>query len=291
MGITEVNPLSAHYICPKCNEVIFEEDGELLGSKYPSGYDLPDRYCKCGEKFKKEGQDMPFATFLGFDGDKAPDIDLNFSSEYQSRAHDYTKELFGKDYVYRAGTIGTVAEKTAFGFVIGYMEEKNRTPRKAEIERLAQGLIGIKRTTGQHPGGIVIIPNYMDVFDFTPYQYPADDPNSSWYTTHFEFSAIHDYVLKLDILGHDDPTILKMLEDLTGVKVDDIPFDDSEVLKIFSSPEPLGVTKEQIECETGTLGIPEFGTNFVIEMLKDTKPVSFAELVKFQVYRMVLTCG
>ena len=205
---------------------------------------------------------MPFATFLGFEGDKVPDIDLNFSSEYQSRAHDYTKELFGKDYVYRAGTIGTVAEKTAFGFVLGYMEEKNRTPRRAEIERLAKGLIGIKRTTGQHPGGIVIIPNYMDVFDFTPYQYPADDSKSSWYTTHFEFSAIHDYILKLDILGHDDPTILKMSQDSTGVKIDDIPFDDQKVLKI------------------GTLGVPEFGTNFVIEMLKDTKPSTFAELVK-----------
>lgn len=280
MNITEVNPLPAHYVCSKCNESIFEENGELLGSLYPSGYDLPDKVCSCGEKFKKEGQDMPFATFLGFEGDKVPDIDLNFSSEYQSRAHDYTKELFGKDYVYRAGTIGTVAEKTAFGFVLGYMEEKNRTPRRAEIERLAQGLIGIKRTTGQHPGGIVIIPNYMDVFDFTPYQYPADDSKSSWYTTHFEFSAIHDYILKLDILGHDDPTILKMLQDSTGIKVDDIPFDDPKVLKIFSTPESLGVTKEQIECETGTLGVPEFGTNFVIEMLKDTKPSNFAELVK-----------
>lgn len=280
MGITEVNPLSAHYICSKCKTSIFEEDGELLGSNYPSGYDLPNKICSCGEYFKKEGQDMPFATFLGFDGDKVPDIDLNFSSEYQSKAHDYTKDLFGKDYVYRAGTIGTVAEKTAFGFVLGYMEDKSRTPRKAEIERLAQGLIGVKRTTGQHPGGIVIIPNYMDVFDFTPYQYPADDSSSPWYTTHFEFSAIHDYILKLDILGHDDPTILKMLEDLTGIKIDDIPFDDEKVLQIFSTPKPLGVTSEQIDCEVGTLGVPEFGTNFVIEMLKDTRPKTFAELVK-----------
>lgn len=280
MGITEVNPLPAHYVCPKCSESIFEEDGVLLGSIYPSGYDLPDKICKCGSKMKKEGQDMPFATFLGFEGDKVPDIDLNFSGEYQSRAHDYTKELFGEKYVYRAGTIGTVAEKTAFGFVLGYMEEKEKHLRKAEVDRLAQGLIGVKRTTGQHPGGIVIIPNYMEVFDFTPYQYPADDPKSKWYTTHFDFEAIHDYVLKLDILGHDDPTMLKMLEDSSGIKIDDIPFDDKDVFKLFSSTESLGVSSEEIECEVGTLGVPEFGTNFVIEMLKDTRPENFAELVK-----------
>lgn len=280
MGITEVNPLPAHYICPSCYNTVFENDGELLGSQYSSGYDLPDKECTCGTMMKKEGQDMPFATFLGFEGDKVPDIDLNFSGEYQSRAHDYTKELFGEKYVYRAGTIGTVAEKTAFGFVLGYMEDRNKQLRKAEIDRLAQGLIGVKRTTGQHPGGIVIIPNYMDVFDFTPYQFPADDSNSNWYTTHFEFQAIHDYVLKLDILGHDDPTMLKMLEDSSGIKIDSIPFDDKQVLKIFSSTEPLGVSSEEIECEVGTLGVPEFGTNFVIEMLKDTRPKNFAELVK-----------
>ncbi|HOO67939.1 MAG TPA: PolC-type DNA polymerase III [Bacilli bacterium] len=280
MGITEVNPLPAHYVCPKCKKSIFEIDGKSLGSEYSSGYDLPDRVCECGTKMKKEGQDMPFATFLGFNGDKVPDIDLNFSGDYQSKAHDYTKVLFGEDYVFRAGTIGTVAEKTAFGFVKGYLEDTGKTMRSAEIERLAMGCIGVKRTTGQHPGGIVVIPNYMNVFDFTPYQYPADDNSNSWYTTHFDFHAIHDYVLKLDILGHDDPTVLRMLQDISGLNMYDIPFDDKDVLSLFSGPEVLGVTKEQIMCDTGTLGIPEFGTSFVIEMLKETKPSTFAELVK-----------
>lgn len=280
MGITEVNPLPPHYICPNCKTSIFELDGKSLSSEYSSGYDLPDRQCSCGTKMKKEGQDMPFATFLGFNGDKVPDIDLNFSGEYQSKAHDYTKVLFGEDYVFRAGTIGTVADKTAYGFVKGFIEEKGRTIRNAEVERLAMGCVGVKRTTGQHPGGIVVIPNYMNVFDFTPYQYPADDIEKSWYTTHFDFHAIHDYVLKLDILGHDDPTMLRMLQDISGIDMHDIPFDDKDVLSIFSGPEVLGVSKEQILCDTGTLGIPEFGTNFVIEMLKDTKPQSFAELVK-----------
>ena len=280
MGITEVNPLPAHYVCPNCKKSIFEIDGKSLGSDYSSGYDLPDRVCECGTKMKKEGQDMPFATFLGFNGDKVPDIDLNFSGEYQAKAHAYTKVLFGEEYVYRAGTIGTVADKTAYGYVKGYIEEKGKTIRPAEIERLAMGCVGVKRTTGQHPGGIVVIPNYMNVFDFTPYQYPADDIDASWYTTHFDFHAIHDYVLKLDILGHDDPTVLRMLQDISNISMYDIPFDDKNVLSLFKGPEALGVTKEQIMCETGTLGVPEFGTNFVIEMLKDTKPESFAELVK-----------
>ena len=280
MGITEVNPLPAHYVCPNCKKSIFEVDGKPLGSDYSSGYDLPDKICECGTKMKKEGQDMPFATFLGFNGDKVPDIDLNFSGEYQWKAHNYTKVLFGEEYVYRAGTIGTVAEKTAYGFVKGYLEDKGITKRAAEVERLSMGCVGVKRTTGQHPGGIVVIPNYMNVFDFTPYQYPADDISSTWYTTHFDFHAIHDYVLKLDILGHDDPTVLRMLQDISKISMYDIPFDDKDVLSLFSGPEALGVTKEQIMCETGTLGIPEFGTNFVIEMLKDTKPSTFAELVK-----------
>ena len=223
---------------------------------------------------------MPFATFLGFDADKVPDIDLNFSGEYQWKAHEYTKELFGVDNVYRAGTIGTVADKTAYGFVKGYCEDKNITMRAAEVERLAMGCTGVKRTTGQHPGGIVVIPDYMDVFDFTPYQYPADDPNSLWRTTHFDYHAIDQDVLKLDILGHDDPTVLKMLHDLSGIDVTQINLTDPDVMKIFSSPEVLGVTPKQIMCETGTLGIPEFGTKFVIGMLTDTRPKTFAELVK-----------
>ncbi|MGI6325179.1 MAG: PolC-type DNA polymerase III [Bacilli bacterium] len=280
LGITEVNPLPAHYICPKCKTTIFEIDGKPLGASYSSGYDLPDKKCDCGQMFNKEGQDMPFATFLGFKADKVPDIDLNFSGDYQAKAHDYTKELFGEQNVYRAGTIGTVAYKTAYGFVRGYMEEKNLHFRQAEIERLANGCVGVKRTTGQHPGGIIVIPDYMDIFDFSPYQYPADEINARWYTTHFDFHAIHDNVLKLDILGHDDPTVLKLLQDLTGVDILTIPFDDKKVLSIFSSPDALGVTKEDIMCETGTLGIPEFGTRFVIKMLEETKPKTFAELVK-----------
>ena len=280
MGITEVNPLPPHYICPNCKKSVFDENGVELGSIYFSGYDLPDKKCECGHMFKKEGHDMPFATFLGFNADKVPDIDLNFSGEYQWRAHDFTKEMFGEAYVYRAGTISTVAERTAYGFAKGYTEYVSVDLPPAELERLALGCTGVKRTTGQHPGGIIVVPNYMDIFDFCPYQYPADDNKSRWYTTHFDFHAIHDNVLKLDILGHDDPTALKMLGDLTGIDLKDIPFDDKKVLSLFSSPDALGVTKEKIGCATGTLGVPEFGTKFVIEMLKDTRPKTFAELVK-----------
>ena len=281
MGITEVNGLPPHYVCPKCKKSYFEdENGESLASTYSSGYDMPDRICECGEKLKKEGQDMPFATFLGFKAEKVPDIDLNFSGDNQADAHNYVKVLFGEDHAYRAGTISTVADKTAFGYVRGYCEDKNIILNNIEIERLAIGCTGVKRTTGQHPGGIIVIPQYMDVFDFTPYQFPADEPDSTWYTTHFDFHAIHDNVLKLDILGHDDPTMLRYLGDTTKVNILDIPFDDKNVLSLFTSPKALGVTDEQILCKTGTLGIPEFGTNFAINMLLEIKPTHFADLVK-----------
>ena len=281
MGITEVNPLPAHYRCPNCKYSIFEMDGKLLGSEYSSGYDLPDKDCpKCGTLMKKEGQDMPFATFLGFNADKVPDIDLNFSGDYQAHAHAYTKVLFGEDNVYRAGTIGTVADKTAFGFAKGFCEDKGVKMRTAEIERIAIGCTGVKRTTGQHPGGIVVIPGYMDVYDFTPYQYPAGDTTAEWRTTHFDYHAIDQDVLKLDILGHDDPTILRMLQDLSGIDVTTLPMDDKKIISLLSSPEALGVTEEQIDCKTGTLGLPELGTRFVIKMLEETKPQTFSELVK-----------
>ena len=280
MGITEVNPLSAHYVCPKCKTSLFEEDGVLLGSKYASGFDLPNKRCSCGTLFKKEGQDMPFATFLGFDADKVPDIDLNFSGDYQSQAHDYVREVFGKDYVFRAGTIGTVASKTALGFVKGYMEEHGLNFKFVEQERLALGCTGVKRTTGQHPGGIIVVPNYMDVLDFTPYQYPADDVNSNWYTTHFDYHPMENDLLKLDILGHDDPTVLKKLQDLSGIDILTIPFDDPETLSLFSTTKALGVTPEEIMSEVGTYGVPEFGTRFVMDLLLETRPSTFAELVK-----------
>ena len=281
MGITEVNPLPAHYRCPKCKHSVFEVDGEALGATYSSGFDLPDMACpKCGTNMIKDGNDMPFATFLGFNADKVPDIDLNFSDLNQADAHEYTKVLFGVDNVYRAGTIGTVAEKTAFGYVKGYCEDKGINMRNAEIERLALGCTGVKRTTGQHPGGIVVIPGYMDVFDFTPFQYPADDPTSAWRTTHFDYHAIDQDVLKLDILGHSDPTQLRMIQDISHMDITKVPLDDKETMNIFLGPEPLGVTKEQIMCETGTLGIPEFGTGFTIALVNETKPKTFAELIK-----------
>ena len=282
MGITEVNPLQSHYRCPKCKMSIFKNDaGEDLAIEYGIGFDLPDKDCpNCKIKMIKDGEDMPFATFLGFNADKVPDIDLNFSDLNQAAAHEYTKVLFGEDNVYRAGTIGTVAEKTAYGFVKGYCEDKNIIMRGIEVERLAAGCVGVKRTTGQHPGGIVVIPGYMDVYDFTPYQYPAEDVDAAWRTTHFDYHAIDQDVLKLDILGHTDPTQLRMLQDLTGVDVKTVPFDDKLTMGLFLSPEPLGVTKEQIMNETGTLGVPEFGTNFTIGMLRDTKPTTFGELIK-----------
>ena len=276
MGITEVNPMPPHYICPKCKHSEFFDDG-----KYNSGFDLPDKECEsCGIPFIKEGQDIPFETFLGFKGDKVPDIDLNFSGEYQATAHNYTKELFGVDYVYRAGTISTLADKTAFGYVNGYMNDHGLRKRKAEIDRLSSESEGIKRTTGQHPGGIIVIPDSMDVFDFTPIQYPADDTTSEWRTTHFDFHSIDENVLKLDILGHVDPTMIRMLEDLTGVDPKTIQIDDKDTMKLFEGPEVLGVSRDEIMSNTGTYGVPEFGTPFVREMLEDTKPNTFGELVQ-----------
>ncbi|HIU40712.1 MAG TPA: PolC-type DNA polymerase III [Candidatus Aphodocola excrementigallinarum] len=282
MGITEVNPLPAHYRCLKCKHSLFNfDDGKPLGSVYSTGFDLPDKKCPvCGEKMYKDGQDMPFATFLGFNADKVPDIDLNFSDLNQASAHAYTKVLFGPDNVYRAGTIGTVAEKTAYGFVKGYLEDKEINKRPAEIERLALGCTGVKRTTGQHPGGIVVIPDYMEVFDFTPFQFPADDPTSAWRTTHFDYHAIDECVLKLDILGHSDPTQLRMIQDITKTDITKVPLDDKDTMSIFTSTKALGVTNEQIMCKTGTLGIPEFGTNFTISLVYETKPTTFAELIK-----------
>ncbi len=282
MGITEVNPLPAHYRCLKCQTSIFkDEEGNELGATYSSGFDLPDKECpNCGERLYKDGQDMPFATFLGFNADKVPDIDLNFSDLNQASAHEYTKVLFGVDNVYRAGTIGTVAEKTAFGFVKGYCEDHNKVMRTAEIERLAAGCTGVKRTTGQHPGGIVVVPDYMDVSDFTPFQFPAEDVTSAWRTTHFDYHAIDQDLLKLDILGHSDPTQLRMIQDLTGMDILTVPLDDKDTMSIFTDTHALGVTEEQIMCKTGTLGIPEFGTPFTIGMVEETKPKTFAELIK-----------
>ena len=274
-GITEVNSLKSHYRCPNCKYSDFSDNG------YANGFDLPDKKCPvCGADLDKDGMDIPFETFLGFKGDKEPDIDLNFSGEYQAKAHKYTEVIFGTGTTYKAGTIGTVAEKTAYGFVKNYFEERGISKPVAEINRLAQGCTGIKRTTGQHPGGIIVVPKGRTIYEFCPVQHPADDPYSDIVTTHFDYHSIDKNLLKLDILGHDDPTVIRMLQDLTGIDPTKIPLDDKETMGIFSSTKPLGVTPEQIKSEVGTYGVPEFGTKFVRGMLVDTKPTTFDELIR-----------
>ena len=273
--ITEVNSLPPHYVCPNCKNTEFVKDAAGV-----SGCDLPDKICPvCGTPYKKDGHDIPFETFLGFNGDKEPDIDLNFSGDYQPKIHKYTETFFGEGYVFRAGTIGTVAEKTAYGYVQRFAEDHHITIRNAEKKRLAAGCVGVKRTSGQHPGGIIVVPYKNNIHEFCPIQHPADDPNSDIFTTHFDYHSIDQNLLKLDELGHDDPTVIRMLTDLTGMNLQEVPLDDKETLSLFTSTDALHIT-EDIGSTVGTYGIPEFGTKFVRQMLLDTKPTMFSELVR-----------
>ncbi len=280
-GITEVNSLSPHYLCPKCHYYDFDSE-EVRAYGGGAGCDMPDKNCpQCGTPLDKEGFDIPFETFLGFKGDKEPDIDLNFSGEYQSKAHKYTEVIFGSGQTYRAGTIGTLADKTAFGYVRNYYEERGRHKRVCEINRIVTGCTGIRRSTGQHPGGIVVLPVGEDINSFTPVQHPANDMTTDIVTTHFDYHSIDHNLLKLDILGHDDPTMIRMLQDLTGIDPVTIPLDDPGVMSLFQSTEALGITPEQIGgCKLGCLGVPEFGTEFVIQMVIDAKPKCFTDLVR-----------
>ncbi len=280
-GITEVNALPPHYACPNCKHTEFNPD-----PNYTTGLDLPPKACPvCGAKMNKDGFNIPFEVFLGFKGDKVPDIDLNFSGEYQPRAHAYIQELFGKEFCFRAGTIGTIAEKTAYGYVLKYCEEKGISLPRAEMERLARGITGVKRTTGQHPAGMVVLPKEYSIYQFTPIQHPADDMDTPTITTHFDFNSMHDVLVKLDVLGHDDPTMLRKLQDITGIAPQAVPLHDPEVFSkiigLFTSPEPLGLTAEELGVsESGTLGVPEFGTSFVRGMLKETRPSTMEELIR-----------
>ena len=280
-GITEVNPLRPHYYCEDCHYYDFDSD-DVKPFAGRAGCDMPDKNCpNCGAPLRKEGFDIPFETFLGFKGNKEPDIDLNFSGDYQSNAHRYTEVIFGEGHTFRAGTIGTLADKTAFGYVKNYFEERGQRKRTCEINRIVEGCVGVRRTTGQHPGGIIVLPHGEEIYSFTPVQHPANDTETDIITTHFDYHSIDHNLLKLDILGHDDPTMIRMLEDLTGLDAKTIPLDDKGVMSLFTSTEALGVTPEEIMgCPLGSLGIPEFGTDFVIQMLQDTKPQSFSDLVR-----------
>ncbi|MGB0405489.1 MAG: PolC-type DNA polymerase III, partial [Fusobacterium sp.] len=276
MGITEVNALYPHYICedPKCKYSEFTD-------KEGAGVDLPEKVCpKCGKPLKRDGHAIPFEVFMGFDGDKVPDIDLNFSGEYQSEIHRYCEEMFGKSNVFKAGTISTLAEKNAIGYVRKFFEDHEIDSNNAEIFRRASKVEGAKKTTGQHPGGMVIVPKNMEVYDFCPIQHPANDINNDSITTHFDYHVMDEQLVKLDILGHDDPTTIKVLQEYTGVNIYDIPIADTDTLQLFSGTEILGVTPKDIGSTVGTFGVPEFGTQFVRQMLVDTRPKTFAELVR-----------